>query len=74
MNSKTHKNAFAFFIFNQFKNTKDATRAISELYTERDAMTDRTCEPWFAKLIKGHRSLKDLPRTGCPQILDRQSH
>ena len=72
MDSKTYIRACALFMFDQGKNSKEATRVISELYPE-DAMTERTCERWFAKFREGDRSIQDLPRTGHPQILDRQS-
>ena len=57
-------------MFDQGKNTKE-TSFISELYPE-DAMTERTCEPWFAKFRGGDRSLQSIPRTGRLQTLDRQ--
>ena len=72
MDSKTYIRACALFMFDQGKSTKEASWAISELYPE-DAMTERTCEPWFAKFREGDRSLQDLPRSERPQILDRQS-
>ena len=59
-------------MFDQDKNIKEATRVISELYPA-DAKNERTCERWFAKWREGVRSLQDLPRTGRPQILYRQS-
>ena len=72
MESKANIRACALFMLCQVKNTKKATRVISELYPD-DAMTERTCERWFAKFRKGDRSRQDLPRTGRPQIFDRQS-
>ena len=72
MDSKTYIRACALFMFDQGKSTKEATRVISELYPE-DAMTERTCERWFAKFREGDLSLQDLPRSGRPQILDHQS-
>ena len=68
MDSKTYIRVCALFMFDQSKSTKEA----SELYPE-DAMTERPCERWFAKFREGDRSLQDLPRSGRPQILDRQS-
>ena len=59
-------------MFYQAKTTKVTSRVISKLYPE-DAMTERTCKRWFSKLREGDRSLQELPRTGCPQILYRQS-
>ena len=61
MNSKTYIRACALFIFDQGKNSKEATRVISELYPE-DAITKRTCERWFAKFRKGHWSLSRTSR------------
>ena len=71
MDSKTYIRACALFMFDQGKSTKEASRVISELYPE-DAMTERTCERWFAIFREGDRSLQDLPRSGRSQILDRQ--
>ncbi len=68
----TYNRACALFMFDQGKSTKEATRVISELYPE-DAMTEWTCEQWFAKFREGHGSVQDLPGSGPPQILDRQS-
>ena len=59
-------------MFDQAKNTKEATRYLSQLYAE-DAMTERTCERSFAKFKEGNRSLQDFPRTVRPQIHDHQS-
>ena len=59
-------------MLDQGKRTKEATRVISELYPE-DAMTERTCERWFAKFREDDRSLQDLPHSERPQILDCQS-
>ena len=47
-------------MFDQGKNTKEATRVISELYPE-DAMTERTFKRWFAK----PENATDLSRTSC---------
>ena len=71
MDSKTFIRACALFMFDQGKSTKEASRVISELYPE-DAMTERTCERWFAEFREGDLSLQDLPRSGRPQILGRQ--
>ena len=57
-------------MFDQGKSTKEASKVISELCPE-DAMTERTCERWFAKFGEGDRSLQYLPRRGRPQILER---
>ena len=64
--------AGALFMFDEGKNTKEVTRVIS-LSNPEDAMTQQTCEPFFAKFREGDRSLQDLPRTEPPQILDWQS-
>ena len=72
MDSKTYIRACALFMFDQGKSTKETTQVISDLYP-LDAVTERNCARWFAKFRAGDRSLQDLPRSGRPQILDRQS-
>ena len=72
MDSKTHIRACALFMFDQGKSTKETTQVISDLYPA-DAVTERNCARWFAKFRAGDRSLQNLPRSGRPQILDRQS-
>jgi [histone H3]-lysine36 N-dimethyltransferase SETMAR len=72
MDSKTYIRACALFMFDQGKSTKETTQVISDLYPA-DAVTERNCARWFAKFRAGDRSLQDLPRSGRPQILDRQS-
>ena len=52
------------FMFDHGKNktmTKEATRVISELYP-KDAMTERTCEWWFAEFREGDRSMTSCGR------------
>ena len=77
MDSKTYirsclTRSNVLFMFEQVKNTKEVTRVISELFPE-NTMTERTCERLFAKFREGDMSLQGLPRTGRPEILDRQS-
>ena len=77
MDLKTYIRACALFTFNQGKNITVATRFICELYPE-DAMTQQTLSYQARTVVcqiqqKGDWSLLDLPRTGLPQILDRQS-
>ena len=72
MDSKTYIRACALFMFDQGKSTKETTQVISDLYPA-DAVTERNCARWFAEFRAGDRSLQDLPRSGRPQILDRQS-
>ena len=52
--------------------TPKKSRGLQANYQE-DAMAEWTCEPRCAKFIEGYRSLQNLPRTGRPQILYRQS-
>ena len=52
---------FAFH-FDQSKNTKEASRVISELYPE-DVMTVRTCEWWFA--------INSTKATSAREVLER---
>ena len=69
MDSKTYIRACALFMFDQGPESQQGYKRI----IFKDAMTERTFERWFAKFREGDRSLQDLPRSGRPQILDRQS-
>ena len=51
MDSKTYIRACALFVFDQGKSNKEASRVISELNPD-NAMTERTCERWFANSEK----------------------
>ena len=55
--------------FKKDKNATDAQKEICAVYGE-GAVTDRTCQKWFAKFHAGDFSLDDAPRSGRPVEVD----
>ena len=57
------------FLFQERKNTNETQKKICAVYGE-GAVTDRTCQKWFAKFHAGDFSLDDAPRSGRPVEVD----
>ena len=55
-----------------FKKGKNATETHKKICAVcgEGAVTDRTCQKWFAKLTAGHFSLDFAPRSGRPVEVD----
>ena len=58
-----------FYYFKKGKNTTE-TQKFCAAYGE-DAMTDQTCQNWFAKFRAGDFLLGDAPQSGRPVEVDR---
>ena len=58
-----------FIISRKVKNATETQKKICAAYGE-DAVTDRTCQKWFAKFRAGDFSLADAPRLGRPVEVD----
>ncbi|XP_032467124.1 nucleotide triphosphate diphosphatase NUDT15 isoform X1 [Phocoena sinus] len=66
------KQHFRHIMLDYFKKGKNATetqKKICAVYGE-DAVTERTCQKWFAKFRAGDFSLDDAPRSGRPVEVD----
>ena len=57
------------YYFKKGKNTTEMQKKICAVYGE-GAVTDRTCQKWFAKFHAGDFSLDDAPRSGRPVEVD----
>ena len=51
------------------KTTTEMRKKVCAVYGE-GAVTDRTCQKWFAKFHAGHFSLDDAPPSGTPVVAD----
>ena len=60
-----HFQHIMFYYFKKGKNTTERQKKICAVYGE-GAVTDRTCQKWFAKFRAGDFSLDDVPRSGGP--------
>ena len=57
------------YYFKKGKNATETHKKICALYGE-GAVTDRTCQNWFAKFRAGDFSLDDAPQSGRPVEVD----
>ena len=57
------------YYFKKGKNATETQKKICAVYGE-GAVTDRTCQKWFAKFRAGDFSLDDAPRSGRPVEVD----
>ena len=57
------------YYFKKGKNTTEMQKTICAVYGE-GAVTDRTCQKWFAKFRAGDFSLDNAPRSGRPVEVD----
>ena len=57
------------YYFKKGKNATEMHKKICAVYGE-GAVTDRTCQKWFAKFCAGDFSLDDAPRSGRPAEAD----
>ena len=57
------------YYFKKGKNRTKTQKKICAVYGE-SAVTDRTCQKWFAKFHAGDFSLDDAPRSGRPVEVD----
>ena len=60
------------YYFKKGKNATETQKKICAVYGE-GAMTDRTCQKWFAKFRAGDFSLDDAPGSGRPVEIDQIS-
>ena len=66
---KQHFWPIMFYYFQKGKNATETQKKICAVY-EEGAVTDRTCQKWFAKFHAGDFSLEDVPRLGKPVEVD----
>ena len=66
---KQHFRHVMLYYFKKGKNTTEMLKKICAAY-EEGAMTDQTCQKWFAKFRAGDFSLDDAPRSGRPVEVD----
>ena len=59
------------YYFKKGKNATETQKKICTAYGE-GAMTDRTCQKWFAKFHAGDFSLDDAPQSGRPVDVDSE--
>ena len=57
------------YYFKKDKNATEMQKKICTVYGE-GAVTDRTCQKWFAKFHAGDFSLDDAPLSGRPVEVD----
>ena len=57
------------YYFKKGKNETETQEKIGTVYGE-GAVTDQTCQKWFAKFCAGDFSLDDVPRSGRPVEVD----
>ena len=58
-----------FYYFKKGKNATEMQKKICAVYGE-GAVTDQTCQKWFAKFNAGDFSLDDAPQLGRPVEVD----
>ena len=58
------------YYFKKGKNAAETQKKICAVYGE-GAVTDQTCQKWFAKFRAGDFSLDNAPRSGRPVEVDR---
>ena len=68
----THFQHIVLYYFQNSKNTTETQKKkkICAVYGE-GAVTDRTCQNWFAKFHAGNFLLDDVPQSGRPLEVDR---
>ena len=66
---KQHFWHIMLYYFKKGKNATETHKKICAVYGE-GAVTDRTCQKWFAKFRAGGFSLDDAPRSGRPVEAD----
>ena len=66
---KQHFWHIMLYYFKKGKNTTATQKKICAVYGE-GAVTDPTCQKWFAKFRTGDFSLDDAPRSGRPAEVD----
>ena len=66
---KQHFRHIMLYYLKKGKNATEMHKKISALYGE-GAVTDRTCQNWFAKFRAGDFSLDEAPRLGRPVEVD----
>ena len=66
---KQHFWHIMLYYFKKGKNATETHKKICAVYGE-GAVTDRTCQKWFAKFRAGGFSLDDAPRSGRPVEVD----
>ena len=66
---KQHFRHIMLYYFKKGKNGTEMQKKICAVYGE-SAVTDQTCQKWFAKLRAGDFLLNDAPRSGRPVEVD----
>ena len=69
MGKKRHFWHIMLYYFKKSRNATETQKKICAVYGE-GAVTDQTCQKWFAKLRAGDFSLDDAPRLGRPVEVD----
>ena len=67
--NKHHFRHIMLFYFKKGKKATETQKKICAVYGE-GAVTDRTCQKWFAKFCAGDFSLDDAPWSGRPVEVD----
>ncbi|KAF6130886.1 hypothetical protein HJG60_007843 [Phyllostomus discolor] len=67
--NKHHFRHIMLFYFKKGKKATETQKKICAVYGE-GAVTDRTCQKWFAKFRAGDFSVDDAPRSGRPVEVD----
>ena len=67
---KQHFWSVMLYYFKKGKKTTEMHKKICAVYGE-GAVTDQTCQKWFAEFCAGDFSLDDAPRSGRPAEVDR---
>ena len=66
---KQHFRHIMLYYFKKGKNATETQKQICAVYGE-GAVTDRTCQKWFAKFCAGESLLDDAPWSGRPVEVD----
>ena len=66
---KQHFWHIMLYYFKKGKNATETQKKICAVYGE-GAVTDQTCQKWFAKFCAGDFSMDDAPRLGRPAEVD----
>ena len=69
MEETTHFQHIMLYYFKKGKTTTEMQKKICAMYRE-GAVTDRTCQKWFAKFHAGDLSLDDAPQLVRPVEVD----
>lgn len=64
--------AILLYKFRRGRNAVQTVKSVCSVFGD-DAVSERTCQRWFAKFRSGSFDLSDEPRSGRPSVVDRDA-